>query len=261
MTHYAARRGRVWLGVLAAMMGAAARAQVTETPRTIAPGKVLVRMDGIKLSLDRADEAGNTYSAVGVASTIVSTGLAANVDVQVGFDLFYREKVEYRTRASESDSGFGDFSVRMKWRFWRDEEWGASAALLPYVRVPTNRIGPGDRVTEFGLIVPWEMMRSGGFTAGAMARWDVVQNDARNGHDSQWGASAFARQELALGFMVYAEANFAVSSSGFSNSIGELGVGAQWKWSERLLLDYELLKGLNARASDWTHVLRLNWEW
>lgn len=245
-----------WVGLL----GVAARAQVTETPRTIEPGHVLVRMDGIKLSLDRADAAGNTYSALGVASTVVSTGVATDVDVQLGFDLFYREKVQYRTR-SESDSGLGDVSVRLKWRFWKDEEWGASAAVLPYVRMPTNRIGPGDRVSEFGVIVPWEMHPGGGFTAGAMARWDVVQNDARNGRDSHWGASAFARQELVLGFSLYAEADLALSSGGFSEWLGELGAGAQWRWSERVLLDYEVLKGLNARASDWTHVVRVNWEW
>ena len=70
-------------------------AQVTESPHTIAPGRIRFEMDGIRVSLDRADAAGNMYSATAVASTIVSTGLTDTVDLQAGIDLFVRQKVQY----------------------------------------------------------------------------------------------------------------------------------------------------------------------
>lgn len=253
------RRVATWLALLGATASGLI-AQVTETPHTVAPGKLLVEMDGISLSMGRADAADNTYSALAVASTIVSTGLTPDVDLQVGFDLFYRYKVKYRDR-SESDSGFGDLTFRTKWTFWRNDEYGAAAAVIPYVKVPTSRDGVGGDGVEGGLIVPWAMSVGGGVTAGAMVQWDVVRNDADNGYDSRWFASGYIERPVAFGISVYGEALFEVASTGFSDWAGMIGGGAHWHWTEHIYFDYQLLRGLNSRASDWTHVLRVNWEW
>ena len=63
------------------------------------------------------------------------------------------------------------------------------------------------------------------------------------------------------GFSVYGEGKLDAASTGLSDWAGTVGVGALWKATKRLRLDYELLRGLNRRATDWTHILRLNWEW
>lgn len=255
-------RLRVWTTALAGwlLFAPTLAAQVTETPHTIAPGRLQVRMDGISLSMGRADEAGNTYSALGVASTLVSTGLTSTVDVQVGFDLFYRYKVTY-PGGSESDSGLGDLSFRTKWTFWRSAEWGAAAAVIPYVLVPTSRDGVGSDAVEGGVIVPWAMDLGAGVRAGAMAQWDLVRNDADNGYDSRWLVSGYVSRPLLFGITLYGEALLEANSTGFSDWAGQVGGGAVWHWSEHLALNYQLLRGLNSRASDWTHVLRAYWEW
>src|SRR3954470_14974895 len=117
------------LAAVAALLAATgAVAHVTEKPETISPGKVLIRMDGLRLGFERAPAAGNTYTAVGVASTVVSAGLTRSIDLQVGFDLFLRETSGFGgTRVSHS--GFGDLRFRTKWTFWRDEKNGAAAAI------------------------------------------------------------------------------------------------------------------------------------
>jgi hypothetical protein len=235
-------------------------AQVTESPQTVAPGRLLVRMDGLRVSFDRVDAAGKTYSALGVASTTVRAGLTREVDFQVGFDLFLRETLEYRgTR--DSDSGLGDLSFRTKWTFWRDEKAGAAAAVMPYVKLPTGTGGVGSEAAEGGVIVPWAMDAWGGVRAGAMFQWDVIRNDADNGYDARWYLSGFAQRELTSAFALYAESTLELSSTGFSNSAGTIGIGALWRLSRGLQLDYELQRGLNHRAAEWTHVWRVNWEW
>ncbi len=239
----------------------AARGQVTELPETVAPGRVLVEMDGLKLSFDRADAAGNTYSAVGIASTIVSAGITSSTDVQIGIDLFHRETFDIGGRR-DSRSGLGDLYFRAKWTFWRDEKHGAALAVIPYVKVPTVRDGFGHDSVEGGFIVPWAMRLPAGLTTGAMFQWDLVRNDADNGYDSKWFVSGYVSQPLVAGFSVYGEAAWEVASSGFSNSAaGSLGAGVLWQWSERLKLDYQVLRGLNSRASEWTHVFRATWGW
>lgn len=235
-------------------------AQVTESPRTTAPGRALVRMDGLKLSFGRADAAGNTYNAVGVAATTFRTGLTASVDLQVGLDFFLKETIKFRG-ARDSHSGLGDISFRTKWTFWRDDKAGAAAAVMPYVRLPTGSGGVGSKATEGGVIVPWAMETGAGVTAGAMAQWDVVRNDADNGYDARWYLSGFMQRDLTRAFSIYGESTLEFSSTGFSNWAGTVGAGVLWRYLKHLQFDYELQRGLNRRASDWTHIWRLNWEW
>ena len=236
------------------------RAQVTESPHTVKPGSLLIEMDGLRLSMDRAEAAGNKYTALGVASTIVTAGLTQTLDVQIGLDLFLRETFEIGG-ARDSRSGVGDVSLRVKWTFWRDERLGAALAIIPYVRVPTSSGGIGADAVEGGFIVPWAMHVGGGVTAGAMFQWDVVRNDADNGYDANWNVSGFVQRPLTQFFSVYGEATIHASSTGLSHWAGSIGIGALWNLTSRLQLDYELMRGMNSRATDWTHVARVNWQW
>jgi hypothetical protein len=240
-------------------IASALTAQVTESPQTVAPGRVLVRMDGLKLSFGRADAAGNTYTGMAVASTTVRAGLTSSVDLQVGFDLFLKETIKFRG-ARDSHSGLGDVSLRAKWTFWRDEQFG-SAAILPYVKLPSGSSVVGTDAVEGGVIVPWATNAGAGVRAGAMFQWDVVRNDANNGYDACWYFSAFAQRDLPAGFGIYGETTFEVASTGFSSSAGTMGVGALWRLNKNFQFDYELQRGLGHRAAEWTHIWRANWEW
>ncbi len=259
--------GRLGAGGLVACWllagGSCGTAQVTETPVTVAPGNLLVRMDGVTLGFDRdrAPAAGNRYTAVGVAGTVVSAGLTSSVDVQVGFQLFLRQTYETAGGARTSRSGLGDLQFRTKWTFWRDDSSGAAAAVIPYVKVPSNSGGVGNRAVEGGLMVPWAMNVGGGARAGAMLRWDVVRNDANNGYDARWLATGFIQRNLTKAIGFYGETTLAVASTGLADWRGSLGAGLLWSLTKNLQLDYELTRGLNRSATDWVHILRLNWLW
>jgi hypothetical protein len=233
---------------------------VTESPFTVAPGSLRVEMDGLRLSLDREDGTGATYNALAVASTFVTAGLAEAVDVQIGADLFLRERVEYRG-SRDSSSGLGDLSMRMKWTVWRDAKRGAGLAVMPYVKLPAGSGAVGTDAVEGGVIVPWAAGLPGGVVSGAMFRWDVVRNDAENGYDSRWLATGYLQRNLTRALALYGETTLQAASTGASSTAGTLGVGALLQVTRRLQLDYELQRGLNRRAAAWTHVLRVNWDW
>lgn len=235
-------------------------AQMTETPQTVAPGRLLVEVDGLSLSFDRADAAGNKYTGIAVASTVVTAGLTDSVDLQVGADLFLKNTYEFRG-VRDSRSGLGDLYFRTKWTFWRDEKQGAAMAILPYVKVPANTGGVGNDSVEGGIIVPWEMKTGAGFLTGAMFQWDHVRNHDNNGYDAHWHLTGFAQRDLTKLFSVYGEAAFSAASTGFSHWAGTIGVGALLQVTKSVQLDYELQRGLNSRATDWTHVFRVYWEW
>lgn len=235
-------------------------AQVTESPHTLAPGKLLLEIDGLKLSYDRADAGGNKYTAVAVASTIFSAGLTSTVDLQVGAELFLKHTYEFRG-ARDSRSGVGDLFFRAKWTFWRNDQLGAALAVIPYVKVPANSGGVGNDSVEGGFIVPWAMQLGQGFAAGAMFQWDHVRNHDDNGYDAHWHLTGFAQQNFTQAFALYAETTMRFFSTGFSDWTGTLGAGALLRVTKHVQLDYELQRGLNRRATDWTHVFRVNWEW
>ena len=249
---------RLLLPVLAA---APLVAQVTESPKTVAPGRFLVEMDGLRISTHRADSAGHRFDGLAVASTIVTTGLTSTIDLQVAFDLFLRERFQVSEK-HESHSGLGDLAFRTKWTFWpEDKAGGASAAVIPYVKVPSGSSAVGTDAIEGGFIVPWSFNPGGGLIAGAMFHWDVVRNDAPSGYDARWLLSSYVERRITEAFGVYAEGALEAASTGRSHWAGTVGVGALLNFSKHLQFDYQLLRGLNNRATDWTHVLRVNWEW
>ena len=245
--------------VAVAAAGLPLRAQVTEIPQTIEPGRFLVRMDAISIGFNRDTTEANKYTALGLASTILSTGITSDFDVQVGAQLYLRQTYQYRGTNS-THSGLGDVSFRAKWTFWRDGPNGAAAAVIPYVKVPTHRGGVSNDHIEGGFIVPWATALGAGTKAGAMFQWDVLRNDLNNGYDSRWFVSGYVQRDLTQAIGVYGETTMAVSSASSSSFAGTLGGGATLSVSKNVQWDYGLSRGLGGSATDWVHVLRLRWK-
>lgn len=244
--------------MLAAIAAAPLCAQVTETPQTVEPGKFFLRMDAVTVGISRDKLEPAKYTALGLASSILSVGVARDVDLQVGAQFFVRENYELRG-ARDTRSGWGDTSIRAKWMFWNDSRLGASAAVIPYVKIPSKATGIGNNHVEGGIIFPWAMKLGTGSEAGAMASWDILRNDANDGYDSRWFASGYARQHIVGGLGAYAEATLEISSASSSSFVGTLGAGLTFDFSKKFQLDYGLSRGLGGRATDWVNVLRLRW--
>lgn len=231
-----------------------ASAQITEWPATVAPGRFLLEMDAISLTLDR--EAGYKYTAVGVASTFLSTGLAENWDIQVGAELFISQKVD-SGGISDRDTGIGDVYVRTKWRFYEDEASGTAVAVIPYVKIPTNSGDVGNDAVEGGIILPWRTTLAGGFDVGAMAELDFTRNAADDGYDLDAYFSASLTRELTGALGVYGEVALGKSSGGGPIE-GIMGAGVTLALSENTWWDLAAYKGISKGAADWNHVLRFN---
>lgn len=236
----------------------ALRAQVTETPFTIAPGHFELRVDALTVAFDREDTRPKRYTALGVAHSLFQIGLTSSTDLQVGAQLFARQT--YQTGIGRtSDSGFGDMTFRVKYTFWRDVSAGAAAAVIPYVKIPSSSPGVGTDGTEYGFIVPWAMGLPGGFQSGASFQWDVQRNDARSGYDSVWTGGAYVRRDFTRKMNFYAESTLAVSSASKSSFAGTLGTGLTVRASQGISWEYGLSRGLGARATDWVSMIRFRW--
>lgn len=249
--------------LMAAVLAVAprARAQLTETPWTIQPGKLVAQADLMSLALERQDpaQADKPYSAEVVARTLLATGVTRDLDLQVGLEWFLREKFDLHGR-KDSSSGLGALSLRSKYTFWDDQAGGAAAAVEPYVRIPTRRAGVGSGAVEGGVIVPWARGTPGGTTLGAVAQWDFVRNDNDTGYDSVWHVAALAHQQITNSFSVYGEAALSVSSAGASDWAFTAGGGVTWLLSAHTRLDCSLHRYAAHDASSWNPVVRVRHE-
>ena len=243
------------LALLLAGVTSTGLAQITEWPTTVEPGRFLLEMDAISLTLDK--EGGDKYTGFGAASTFLSTGLTANWDIQVGAELFISQKYE-SGGFTERDSGIGDIYVRTKYRFYENAETGTAAAIIPYVKIPTNTGGVGNDSMEGGIIVPWTATLAGGFDLYAMAELDFLRNDDDDGYDTYWYASAALSRSFTKLLGVYGEVALG-KSSGASVSEGIMGGGVTLSLSESTWWDIALYKGISSGAADWNQVVRFNW--
>jgi hypothetical protein len=235
----------------------AARAQVTESPYTVAPGHFLLEVDAITVGVTRDRTDPDTFTGLGLASAIFSAGITRSLDFQVGQQFFLRQSFQFRG-ARTSNSGRGDTRLRFKYTYWRDSN-GSAAAVIPFVKLPSNTGGVGNNHVEGGVIFPWALNYGTGTTIGAMGEWDILRNGANTGYLSRWFASAYAHQRLFGSIGAYAESTLTLSSLGFSSFVGSLGGGVVWNMSSSLQFDYNVSRGLGNRATDWLNVLRVNW--
>jgi hypothetical protein len=236
-----------------ALLALTARAQVTEDPTTVAPGRFLLEMDALSFKVNH--DQGNNYTAVGAASTFLSTGITKNWDVQVGVNLFINEKFS-SNNTTERHSGLGDLYLRTKWRFYEGDT--VDMAILPYVKLPTSSggVSSGDAL-EGGVILPWQAHLIGEIALTAMVGLDLKRNDADNGYDSYWYTSMALSRHLFGGVGLYGE-GAAAKSSGGAPWEGTLGLGLTWNINKDMWWDLALYRGVSAGASDWNPVLRFN---
>jgi hypothetical protein len=232
----------------------AATAQYTESPHTVAPGKFLMEMDALSLVIDR--EEGNKYTALGAASTFITTGLTENWDIQLGAELFIHQKFDAEG-FTDRKSGIGDVFVRTKWRFWSDDTTHTAIALLPFVKIPTNSGGVGNDSIEGGVIVPVEWLIWGGVNLYAMAEVDFIRNATDDGYDTFWYASAALNRPVTSAISLYAELD-AGKSSGGEPWQGTVGAGATLAMNRFVTWDFAVYRGISRGAPDWNPVVRVN---
>jgi hypothetical protein len=83
-------------GILAGAIGLRLAGQVTETPQTVAPGDLLLRVNAISLGLNPDSPAPNEYRALGVAWPTVSTGITQNLDFELSAQFFLQDTYRWR---------------------------------------------------------------------------------------------------------------------------------------------------------------------
>ena len=106
------------------------------------------------------------------------------------FDSYQNVKVTdlAANRILDKRSGAGDLTVRYKYNFFGNDG-GNALGITPFVKIPTNSNGIGNKHVEGGVIVPYAIeLPVGGI--GLMTELDIVRNSADTGYSTTFVNSA-----------------------------------------------------------------------
>ena len=234
-------------------------AQVSESPTTVERGQWLVEADLYAVAFDRHtyQRDGVHYRSTYVGSWLLSTGVAAKVDVQCGLET-WREERASGDGWSERGRGVGDAWLRAKWNFAGDEESGPAWALLPYVKLPLADRDIGNGRGEPGCaLVYGRPLRNDRWCNGTLGvDW---LDDGGGGRSLGYYGSLALTWPCGQVCSAYAEAVAWVNAEATREWSGELGLGLTRDFGRGIFLDLAVYVGVTRAAPDVTPVLRIIW--
>lgn len=165
------------------------RPDLTESPYSVDAGWWQLEMDVVAHTRAHEKSPGvdATATALSIANINLKLGLTHNIDLQTVIESYTRVRVrDNLTGATDTISGFGDITSRLKINFWGNDGGPSAFALMPFVKWPTNQHGLGNKSVEGGLIVPYTHDLPGGWGMGIMTVFDVVRNETDTGYTVDW---------------------------------------------------------------------------
>ncbi len=232
------------------------RPDTTESPYTVDAGHIQLELSFIDWTYDRRNEDGVTTRSHAVAPVLIKFGLTNNVDLQIGLDPYTHTHFKDRaTRDSDSQDGFGDTLVRVKFNLWGndapDEAFGGtSLAIMPFVSFPTATDGLGSGHTDWGIIIPLGMELPGEFALGAMIEFDFSRSES----DDRTVVGFL--HTLTLGHALLGDLSGYIEYAGFANLNHDqryrayFDAGLTYALTPELQLDAGLRVGLNKTSDD-----------
>jgi hypothetical protein len=136
--------------------------------------------DVVNASFLRLD--GVTTDTTLIVNPTFKYGLAKDIDIEA--NIAAGEIVRTHDSGTGHDQtlgGVGDLYLRLKYEFLNTAGGTFQVALLPYVKVPTARLGVGDGAVEEGLITPVNIKLGGPFTLTLDPEFDLLKDSIGEG--------------------------------------------------------------------------------
>lgn len=228
------------------------RPDQTESPYTVDAGHLQIEMDFATYTYDHDTSGGGSVKTRewSVAPVNLKFGLTNRVDLQLMLAPYVSSRVADRTGGSVvRASGFGEFTTRMKFNFWGNDDGDTALGIMPFIKWPLAASGVRNGRTEGGIILPFAMDLPGGWTLGAMTELDFVADDA-GGRDTEWLNSITVSRTLHGRLGGYLEfVGVTGSAPGFQWQ-GQLDVGFTYSVADSIQLDFGCNFGVTKSAPD-----------
>jgi hypothetical protein len=237
------------------------RPDKTESAYTVDAGHVQIEMDIVTYSYDRhnSERADRRVQAIGVALANWKLGITNDIDFQLITESFVWQRVEdFDTNATESESGYGDTILRMKWNLWGNDGGETAFAMMPYLKLPTSEGDLGNDDYEGGLILPLAIDVGNDTSLGIMGQLDVARDADDDGYDLVLVQTVTLSRTLVGELGGYVEFFAEVNPKESSDWVGTVDLGFTYAITPDIQLDGGVNIGVTRAADDWNPFLGLS---
>lgn len=238
------------------------RPDKTESPFTVDAGHVQIETDLAAFTYDRhnVERADRRVEAWSFAATNVKLGLCSRADLQIVIEPYATVRTSDRASgATTRQSGFGDLTVRTKINLWGNDGGTTACAVMPFVKLPTNQDGLGNRAVEGGIIVPLAVKLPRGWDLGLMTEVDFLENSTGRGHHAEWVNTITLGHALTKRLGAYVEFFSAVTAEPHQPWVGTFDVGFTFALTDDIQLDCGANFGLTRSADDVAPFVGITW--
>jgi hypothetical protein len=224
------------------------RPDLTESPFTVDAGHYQLEMDFANFTYDKTG--GKTTKAWDVGDFNFKAGLLNNVDAQFVYDNYLNVQTKDNSGKSTTQSGFGDFTTRLKINLWGDDGGKTAFALLPFVKFPTSTDNLGNNAVEGGVVFPLAVSLPHDFDLSLETAAGVMRNDDNGGYHEEFIASASVDHRIIgklSGFLEFLS-NFTTESH--AGWVGTVDTGLEYLVTKNIQLDCDCYFGLTRAAAD-----------
>ena len=206
------------------------RPSVSNSTSTVLPGALQIE-GGVDYSVSRVS--GGSDERQFQLGAMLRAGLTDRLEVRLdGAPLV-------RLRGAEDDTGFGDPTLSLKYRFLdvREGSWWPSLGLLPFVKLPIARAPIGSERVDFGVTalasvdLTWQLGLDANVGLAAIGQ---SNGDAFRLHEV---VSAALSRQIGERWSTYVEVFYSSPSERGAHDIVGLDAGIQFFLTPRLALD------------------------
>jgi Putative MetA-pathway of phenol degradation len=224
------------------------RPDATESPYTVDAGHYQLEMDFANYTYNQTD--GTTTKAWDVGDFNFKIGLLNNVDFQMVYDNYLNVYTEDGSGKSTTQSGFGDFTTRLKVNLWGDDSGKTAFALLPYVTFPTSTDHLENNEVEGGVIFPLAVSLPHDFDLSMETAVSVIENSVNNGYHEEFILSASLDHPIIGNLSGFVEFYSNFTTESHSSWVGTADTGLEYLVTKNIQLDLDCYFGVTKAAPD-----------
>jgi len=225
------------------------RPDKTDSPYTVDAGHFQLEMDFANYTEDNAN--GVRTETWNVAPVNLKVGVLNNVDVQfILDDYLHARTVDPVAGTATTQSGFGDFTTRVKINLWGNDGGPTAFGVMPFVKFPTNTDHLGNNAVEGGVIFPLEVKLPGDWDMGLETAASFLRNDANGNYHTEFDNMVTFDHNIIGKLSGYCEFFSSVSTERGASWVGTIDVGLEYLVTKNVQLDCGCNVGVTRAADD-----------
>ncbi len=212
----------------------------TETPLTIDAGNFSVEADLFTYTKNNRAPDGTVTENYQLFVPNLKIGLTNNLDFQVISEFYNIQQTKNPDGSSSRNSGFGDVKLRMKYNFWGNDGGKTAFAILPFVKIPTNKHNLGNSSIEGGVLLPLAIKLDDRWNVGINTGIALNRNNDDTGYDASFVNSVSFDYGITKSWSTYLE----LATETGPQFVASLDSGLTYLLTEDIQLDASVDLGL-----------------